>query len=145
MRAFVLVGGGSLGSVQAGMLQALLCAGIAPDLVVGTSVGALNGALLAGAPTVAGVEALGALWRGLRRRDVFPVEPLRAAVGAGTPAVAGPGVRAGGAARPAPAPRRPRRGGSASSGLRPVAVPPVRRAARPYPESTRQSTCDASC
>ena len=76
MRAFVLAGGGSLGAVQAGMLQTLLAAGIVPDLVVGTSVGALNGALLAGAPTLAGARDLSELWRGLRRRDVFPVKPL---------------------------------------------------------------------
>ncbi len=81
MRAFVLSGGGSLGAVQAGMLQALLRAGIAPDLVVGTSVGALNGALLAADPTVRGSEAIIRLWRGLRRQDVFRVNPLTALAG----------------------------------------------------------------
>ena len=42
--AFVLAGGGSLGAVQVGMLKALADHGIAPDFVVGASVGALNGA-----------------------------------------------------------------------------------------------------
>lgn len=42
--AFVLSGGASLGAIQVGMLRALDEAGVAPDLVVGTSVGSLNGA-----------------------------------------------------------------------------------------------------
>ncbi len=71
--AFVLAGGGSFGAVQVGMLRALLAAGVVPDLVVGSSVGAINGAYLAGAPTLEGVARLEAIWCGLRRRDVFPV------------------------------------------------------------------------
>ncbi len=42
--AFVLSGGGSLGAVQVGMLQALAARGVEPDLVVGTSAGAMNAA-----------------------------------------------------------------------------------------------------
>ena len=45
--AFVLSGGASLGAVQAGIIRALYERGIAPDMVVGTSVGALNGAFIA--------------------------------------------------------------------------------------------------
>src|SRR5258708_3583116 len=71
--AFVLAGGGSLGAVEVGMLQALVERGIAPDLVVGASVGAINGAFFPGRPDRAGVESLGAIWRGLRRGDVFPI------------------------------------------------------------------------
>src|SRR5258708_8663559 len=71
--AFVLAGGGSLGAVEVGMLQALVERGIAPDLVVGASVGAINGAYFAGRPDCAGVESLGAIWRSLRRGDVFPI------------------------------------------------------------------------
>jgi NTE family protein len=63
--AFVLGGGGVLGAVEVGMLQALFEAGIAPDLVLGTSVGALNGALVARDPTPAVVERLTDLWRGV--------------------------------------------------------------------------------
>jgi patatin-like phospholipase len=48
--AFVLAGGGSIGAVQVGMLRELLAHGVAPDLVVGSSAGAINGAYLAGAP-----------------------------------------------------------------------------------------------
>src|SRR5258707_4750733 len=71
--AFVLAGGGSLGAVEVGMLQALVERGIAPDLVVGASVGAINGVYFAGRPDRAGVESLSAIWRGLRRGDVFPI------------------------------------------------------------------------
>lgn len=53
--AFVLAGGGSLGAVQVGMLQALLEHGVGAGLVVGSSVGALNAAYFAAEPTLAGV------------------------------------------------------------------------------------------
>ena len=46
--AFVLSGAASLGSVQVRMLEALTANAIRPDLIVGTSVGAVNGAWLAG-------------------------------------------------------------------------------------------------
>lgn len=71
--AIVLSGGGSLGAVQVGMLQALSRDGIAPDMVVGASVGSLNGAAFAEDPTPAGVDRLAELWRGLRQKDVFPL------------------------------------------------------------------------
>ena len=71
--AFVLAGGGSFGAVQVGMLRELLARGIGPDLVVGASAGAINGAYLAGNPTADGVTRLEAIWRGLRRQDVFPL------------------------------------------------------------------------
>jgi len=76
--AFVLSGGANLGAAQVGMLTALQEAGIRPDLVVGTSVGALNGAwVAANAP----LDELGDLWRSLRRGDVFPAHPLRGLLG----------------------------------------------------------------
>lgn len=71
--AFVLAGGGSFGAVQVGMLRALLAHGLKADMVVGSSVGAINGAYFAGDPTSEGVEKLVQLWRGIQRRDVFPV------------------------------------------------------------------------
>ncbi|MEX0752445.1 MAG: patatin-like phospholipase family protein [Xanthobacteraceae bacterium] len=71
--AFVLAGGGSFGAVQVGMLHSLAAHGIAADMVVGSSVGALNAAYYAGAPTLEGIQQLETIWRGLRRRDVFPV------------------------------------------------------------------------
>jgi NTE family protein len=59
--AFVLGGGGLLGAAEVGMLRALIEADIRPDLVLGTSVGALNGALYAADPRGV-VERLVALW-----------------------------------------------------------------------------------
>ena len=44
----VLQGGGALGAYQAGVYQALMEGGIEPDWVIGTSIGAINGALIAG-------------------------------------------------------------------------------------------------
>jgi len=76
--ALVLSGGANLGAAQVGMLTALAEAGVRPDLVVGTSVGALNGAWVAGE---ASLDELGAVWRALRRSDVFPANPLRGLLG----------------------------------------------------------------
>jgi NTE family protein len=69
--AFVFAGGGSFGAIQVGMLQSLAAHGITADMVVGSSVGALNGAFYAGDPTLKGAERLGTIWRGLMRQDVF--------------------------------------------------------------------------
>jgi NTE family protein len=74
--AFVLSGGASLGAVEVGMLTALGERGIRPDLIVGTSVGALNGAWLAGHPD-APIADLAEVWKGLHRADVFPWDPRR--------------------------------------------------------------------
>jgi NTE family protein len=70
--AFVFAGGGSLGAIQVGMLRSLLSAGVQPDFVIGTSVGAFNASYFAGAPNAEGVEKLAEIWSGLRRGDVFP-------------------------------------------------------------------------
>lgn len=78
--AFVFAGGGSFGAVQVGMLQALVRHGVEPDLVVGCSIGAMNAAYFAGAPTLDGVKTLAEIWRGLQRKDVFPVS-LRTFIG----------------------------------------------------------------
>jgi NTE family protein len=77
--AFVLSGGGSLGAVQVGMLLALADRHVTPDLVVGSSVGALNAAFVAGHPGHRGVEDLARVWAGLRRSDVFPTDVRRIA------------------------------------------------------------------
>ena len=71
--AFVFAGGGSSGAVQVGMLRALIRAGVSADLVVGSSVGAMNAAYFASAPHAAEVDKLETVWRGMRRHDVFPV------------------------------------------------------------------------
>lgn len=72
---FVLGGGGSLGAAQIGMLRALAERGIVADLVVGTSVGALNGAVVALDPHDA-VARLTPVWAMMTRRHVFPGGPL---------------------------------------------------------------------
>ena len=60
--AYVLGGGGLLGAHEVGMLQALIERSIIPDIVLGTSIGAVNGAFVAADPTAAGVERLIELW-----------------------------------------------------------------------------------
>ena len=77
--AFVLGGGGVLGATQVGMLRALLAAGITPDLVVGTSIGSLNGAFVAADPTVEGVARLEELWRDVVRSGEMSENPVRQA------------------------------------------------------------------
>ena len=82
--AVVLSGGGSLGAVQAGMLLALYDAHVTADLYVGSSVGALNAAYIAGHPDAAGAHQLARIWTMLRREDVFPTgaaRVLRAMIG----------------------------------------------------------------
>ncbi len=69
--AFVLGGGGILGAAEVGMLRALLERGIVPDLIVGSSVGALNGAFIAADPSTASVERMVDVWTGLSDRGVF--------------------------------------------------------------------------
>jgi NTE family protein len=71
--AFVLSGGGSLGAVQAGMLAELIASGVQPDLVVGVSAGALNGAFLAFDPSSSMTERMIELWKRVRTRDVLPL------------------------------------------------------------------------
>jgi NTE family protein len=68
--AFVLGGGGILGAHEVGMLRALAEAGIRPDLVVGTSVGAINGAVVAADPASAAARLAG-LWQGDELRLAF--------------------------------------------------------------------------
>jgi NTE family protein len=69
--AFVFPSGGSSGAAQVGILRSLVGAGIRPDVVVGSSVGALNAAFFAMDPTVEQVDRLASIWRGLTREHVF--------------------------------------------------------------------------
>ena len=73
--AFVLAGGGSLGAVQVGMLKALTRLGLVPDLVVGASVGAINGTYFAMEPNEQGVARLERVWLRLRRGRGPPRPP----------------------------------------------------------------------
>src|SRR5688572_5712953 len=70
--AFVLSGGGNHGSAQVGMLRALIERGIYPDVVIGTSAGALSGSAIAADPTVSGIEHLASVWSALRTEHIFP-------------------------------------------------------------------------
>jgi NTE family protein len=80
--AFVLSGGASLGSIQVGMLRALAERDIRPEMIVGTSVGAVNGGFLASRPFVPEtVDELAELWLGMSRGRVFPVEPFTGLLG----------------------------------------------------------------
>ena len=80
--AFVLSGGASLGAIQVGMLRALYERAVTPDLIVGTSVGALNGAFIASRPpTTATAEKLARVWHDIGRGQVFPLNPLTGFLG----------------------------------------------------------------
>ena len=69
--AFVLGGGGIRGAVEIGMIQALLEAGIRPDVITGTSIGAINGALVAADPTLAVVDTLLHAWTSSEATAVY--------------------------------------------------------------------------
>ncbi len=76
--AYVLGGGGVLGAVEVGMLRALLERDLTPDLVLGTSVGAVNGAMVARDPSLDVIERLTELWRSAAEsRMVYGDRPLR--------------------------------------------------------------------
>jgi NTE family protein len=63
----VLQGGGALGAYQAGVYQALMEGGIEPDWVIGTSIGAINGALIAGNAPDRRIARLREFWEGVAR------------------------------------------------------------------------------
>ncbi len=69
--AFVLGGGGRWGAVEVGMLKALVEAGVVPDLVLGTSIGALNGSVIADDPGPGGVERLSGFWEKVSGAELF--------------------------------------------------------------------------
>jgi NTE family protein len=74
----VLQGGGALGAYQVGVVQALHEAGIEPDWVIGTSIGAINGALVAGNEPSRRMQCLNDFWDTLRWRSPLtnlPFEP----------------------------------------------------------------------
>jgi NTE family protein len=79
--AIVLSGGANLGAVHVGMIRALIEAGIRPDLMVGTSVGAINGAYMSSRWHPAGVAGLEQVWVGMTRSDVFPTRLLGGLLG----------------------------------------------------------------
>jgi len=62
-------------------LRAMADEGITPDLIVGTSVGALNGAWVASRPDAAGIDALADLWLSLSRKEIFPTHAIAGLLG----------------------------------------------------------------
>ncbi|GAC1441214.1 MAG: hypothetical protein NVSMB55_08360 [Mycobacteriales bacterium] len=78
---FVLGGGGTLGSFQAGAVLGLAEAGVLPDAIFSCSAGALNGAVLAAAPTLATAALLVDWWLSPAGRNVFAPSPWRRARG----------------------------------------------------------------
>src|SRR4051812_50138785 len=70
--AFVLSGGGNQSVAQVGMLRALLERDIVPDVIIGCSAGAFNGATIAASPSLRGVERLQAPWGAPRGEGGFP-------------------------------------------------------------------------
>ncbi|MBV8994237.1 MAG: patatin-like phospholipase family protein [Pseudonocardiales bacterium] len=80
--AFVLSGGASLGAIQVGMLRALFERRITPDLIIGTSIGALNGTYIASRPAIPETaDALADIWLGLHRFEIFPPDPITGLLG----------------------------------------------------------------
>lgn len=65
-----------MGALQVGVLCSLVHRGFRPSLIVGTSVGALNGAFLAFRPDPQGIDELKRIWLGIQTRDIFPKNPL---------------------------------------------------------------------
>jgi NTE family protein len=74
--AFVFSGGASLGAVELGALKALVEEGIQADMVLGTSVGSLNGAMYANDPTMNGIKFMEKIWHTIKARNVFTPSPL---------------------------------------------------------------------
>lgn len=72
MIAFALSGGGNRGPIQVGAMRALFERGIVPDMLVGTSAGALNAAYIATNPSTETNEKLAQLWLGTKSSDIFP-------------------------------------------------------------------------
>lgn len=74
--AFVFSGGASLGAVEAGALKAVVEHGVQADMVFGTSVGSLNGAMYAYNPTLDGVKAIQDVWNTIKVWNVFSPSPI---------------------------------------------------------------------
>lgn len=72
----VLQGGGALGAYQAGVYHALHDAGIEPDWIVGTSIGAINAALIAGNERTQRIAALEEFWRRMTQKSFFGSWPV---------------------------------------------------------------------
>ena len=91
----VLQGGGALGAYQVGVYEALHEAGVEPDWVIGTSIGAINAAIIAGSPPAERVDRLGDFWRRVEHGQFLPALARNfLAVASGIPAFFRPNVAA---------------------------------------------------
>jgi len=75
----VLQGGGALGAYQVGVYQALHEAGIEPDWVIGTSIGAINAALICGNRPEHRLDRVNAFWRQLEQQGRSRASSIRSA------------------------------------------------------------------
>ncbi len=71
----VFQGGGAVGAYQAGVYEALADAGIEPDWIIGTSIGAINGAIIAGNARERTLDSLRAFWQHFERRRIGATQP----------------------------------------------------------------------
>src|SRR5438094_6660135 len=71
----VLQGGGALGAYQVGAYQALHEAGIEPDWIIGTSIGAINASIIAGNRPEDRLTKLNEFWQRMERPDAWPFAP----------------------------------------------------------------------
>ena len=75
---YVFQGGGALGAYQAGVAEALDAGGIAPDWLVGTSIGAINATLIAGNKPADRIAALREFWSRVTRPGLPMAGPTNA-------------------------------------------------------------------
>lgn len=87
--AFVLQGGGALGAYQAGVACRLAEGGILPDRVAGISIGAINGALIAGNPPSRRAARLREFWERITAATDWPLFPPEGPLSAGLAVIAG--------------------------------------------------------
>src|SRR5436305_6160228 len=71
----VLQGGGALGAYQGGVYEALHEAGIEPDWIIGTSIGAINASIIAGNAVEHRLDRLKEFWRRMERNSIWSALP----------------------------------------------------------------------
>src|SRR5215472_18202944 len=68
----VLQGGGALGAYQVGVYEALHEAGVEPDWIIGTSIGAINAGIIAGNKPQDRLPRLNEFWSRMQRPGAWP-------------------------------------------------------------------------
>ena len=72
----VLQGGGALGAYQVGVYQALHEAGVEPDWIIGTSIGAINASIIAGNRPENRISRVNEFWKRIERPNAWPLMPV---------------------------------------------------------------------